>query len=82
MTPHEDYALDKVIQKASRVHKLIGVDRETFLKINQISAQLNLTYMDTIRFLALCSGLDFNSDLRKDLKVIQIMHQLGKVIPR
>ncbi len=82
MSPREDYALDKVIQKASRVHKLIGVDRETFLKVNQVSAQLNLTYMDSIKFLSLCAGLDFDGDLRKDLKVQKIMHDMRKVIPQ
>ena len=83
MTPaHEPYALDNIIRKASKTHKLIGVDRETFLKVNSISAQLNLTYMDSIRFLVLASGLSFEGDLRKDLRVQQIMHQMKRIIPQ
>jgi hypothetical protein len=81
MSPREPYALDQVIQKSSKVHKLIGVDRDTFLKINQIHAQLNLTYLEVIRFLVLASGLNFEGDLRKDLRVQQIMHKMGQVIP-
>lgn len=82
MSPKEPYALDNIIKKAARVHKLIGVDYDTFLKINFLSAQLNLTYLETVKFLVLCSGLNFETDLRKDLKVIQIMHSLRKVIPQ
>ncbi len=82
MSPNEPYKLDQVIQKASKVHKLIGVDRETFLKVNAISAQLNLTYMESIKFLVLASGLSFEGDLRKDLKVQKIMHDMKRVIPQ
>jgi len=82
VSPREPYAIDSFIEKAKKVHKLVGVDYETFLKINQVSAQLNLTYAESIRFLSLCAGLNFDVDLRKDLKVQKIMHDMRKVIPQ